>query len=102
MIKISSVNKTFDDVVSLHDVTLNIGTGSIFGLIGSNGSGKSTLLRILSGVYQPDCGDILYDGAPVWENPTVKQEIVYLSDEQFFLTHATIRDMMIFYKSIYH
>ena len=50
MIKIDSVTKNFDTVRSLDNVSLNIGNGSIFGLIGSNGSGKSTLLRILCGV----------------------------------------------------
>ena len=65
MIKIDSVTKNFDTVRSLDNVSLNIGNGSIFGLIGSNGSGKSTLLRILCGVYRQDSGDVLYDGVPV-------------------------------------
>ena len=101
MITIDSVRKTFDDVVSLNDVTITIENGSVFGLIGSNGSGKSTLMRILSGIYQPDGGEVRYDGEPVWENTDVKRNIVYLSDDQFFMTHATIHDMMIFYKSVY-
>ena len=61
---------------------------TIFGLIGSNGSGKSTLLRIMAGVMRPDDGEVCYDGARVYENPLAKQQIIYLSDEQYFLPHA--------------
>ena len=71
MIKIDNVTMTYGEIRSLHQVTAEIHTGSIFGLIGSNGSGKSTLLRILSGVIRPDTGSISYDEAPVWENPAV-------------------------------
>ena len=101
MIKIDSVTKNFDTVRSLDNVSLNIGNGSIFGLIGSNGSGKSTLLRILCGVYRQDSGDVLYDGVPVYEHTDVKRNIVYLSDDQYFLPNSTASDMRRLYKSIY-
>jgi len=101
MIKISGITKNFDKIRSLNDVNLCIENGSIFGLIGSNGSGKSTLIRILTGIYLPDCGDVSYDGEPVWENTTVKRDIVYLSDDQYFIPHSTIADMKRMYKSVY-
>ncbi len=101
MIKIDSVTKNFDTVRSLDNVSLNIGNGSIFGLIGSNGSGKSTLLRILCGVYRQDSGDVLYDGVPVYEHTDVKRSIVYLSDDQYFLPNSTTADMRRLYRSIY-
>lgn len=101
MIKIDSITKNFDTVRSLDSVSLQIGNGSIFGLIGSNGSGKSTLLRILCGVYRQDSGDILYDGLPVYENTEVKRNIVYLSDDQYFLPNATSADMKRLYQSVY-
>ena len=101
MIKIDSITKTFDTVKSLDNVSLLVENGSIFGLIGSNGSGKSTLLRILCGVYRPDSGDIFFDGVPVWENAEVKQRMVYLSDDQYFITGSTPADMMRMYRSVY-
>ncbi len=101
MIKIDSITKNFDTVKSLSDVSLIIERGSIFGLIGSNGSGKSTLLRIISGIYKQSDGEILFDGLPVWENSEIKKSLVYLSDDQYFIPHSTVNDMMIFYKSIY-
>ncbi|MBO5196629.1 MAG: ABC transporter ATP-binding protein [Clostridia bacterium] len=101
MIRIDSVTKDFEEVRSLDKVSVLIENGSIFGLIGSNGSGKSTLLRILCGIYKPTDGDVVFDGMPVWEDPAVKQNIVYLSDDQYFLPHCTIYDMMQLYKSVY-
>ena len=101
MIEINSVTKTFDSVKALEDVTTSVGDGSIFGLIGSNGSGKSTLLRILAGIYRPDSGGVAYDGRGVYENYALKQNIVYLSDEQYFLPHATLSDMRKFYRGAY-
>ncbi len=101
MIEISSVTMHYGDIRSLRDVTATVEDGSIFGLIGSNGSGKSTLLRILAGIIKPDCGSITYDGAEVYENPAVKQQILYLSDEQFFLPHGSINDMRKMYKCVY-
>ncbi len=101
MIEIKNASMSYGKVRSLENVSATVKDGSIFGLIGSNGSGKSTLLRILCGVIKPEEGEILYDGVEVWENDLVKQDIVYLSDEQFFLPHCTINDMRKLYKTVY-
>lgn len=93
MIRIDKVSKSYDRVKSLDGIDTVIESGSIFGLIGSNGSGKSTLLRVMSGIFRPDAGTVEYDGKPVFENVALKNEIVYLSDEQYFLPAATLDDM---------
>lgn len=101
MIELKNVNMSYGKIRSLENVNATIKDGSIFGLIGSNGSGKSTMLRILSGIIKPDSGEVLYDSRPVFENCQVKKDIVYLSDEQFFLPHSTINDMIKLYKCTY-
>lgn len=101
MIEIKNVSMSYGKIRSLENVSAVLKDGSIFGLIGSNGSGKSTMLRILCGIIKPDCGDVEYASLPVWENPVVKQNIVYLSDEQYFMPHCTINDMRTLYKSVY-
>ncbi len=100
-IAIKNVTKTFGPVRSLDCVTATIKQGSIFGLIGSNGAGKSTLLRVMAGIYAPDTGTVTYDGEEIWENTTRKQDIVYLSDDQFFFPHGTIEDMVSYYRTVY-
>ena len=101
MISIEQVSKSYGKIQSLAGVSATVGSGSIFGLIGSNGSGKSTLLRIMSGGMRPDGGRVTYDGRPVWENVAVKDEIVFLSDEQYLLSGGSMNDMQRLYASLY-
>lgn len=101
MIEIRNITKRYDEVLSLDRVSTTIGGGSIFGLVGSNGAGKSTLLRIMAGVFKPDEGDVYYDGKKVWENPAVKQEIFYISDEEYAIPGTNPDDMMHFYRALY-
>lgn len=102
MIKIENADKFYgDNVKALDDVTLDIASGSIFGLIGTNGSGKSTLLRAMSGIFRLDKGKVLIDGEEVYENTNVKKRIVYISDDQYIIPSSTAEDVKRFYKSMY-
>ncbi len=101
MIRTENVTKHFGKVCSLHEVSVTVENGSIFGLIGSNGSGKSTLLRTLSGIYKPDSGEIYCCGEPVFENTAIKEKIVYLSDDPYFLPSCNMADMCELYRSLY-
>jgi ribose transport system ATP-binding protein len=60
-----NIRKTFPGVVALDNVSLSLKSGSIHALLGENGAGKSTLIKIITGVYQPEAGDLLIDGKPV-------------------------------------
>ena len=75
--------------------------GGVFIVSGPSGSGKSTLLRILAGVYYPDGGTIAADGFSIWNNPSVKSEIFFLSDNPYFFKGATLNEMVKFYKDMY-
>ncbi len=66
-------------------------SGSIFGLIGPNGAGKSTLLYLLNGISKCDEGSILFDGKDVYENPDVKKDILFISDDPYYFHFATIK-----------
>jgi len=70
-------------------------------LIGPNGAGKSTLLRCICDVYQCDEGSITLDGETIHENEYLKQNILYLSDDPYYMYNATIKDMKEFYQIFY-
>jgi len=58
-------------------------------------------LRTLTGVYQPDGGEIRIDGEPVWDNPAVKRRIAYVPDELYFLAGANLNRMERMYRNLY-
>jgi len=63
LLKAEKLHKSFGGVRAVYDVCVDVPAGSIFALIGPNGAGKSTLLNLLSGVYQPDSGSLLFNRA---------------------------------------
>ena len=101
MINVEKVTKRFDDFTALNEISCTIREGCIYGMVGSNGAGKSTLLRLISGVYRPDAGRITIEGQPVWENPEIKQQMVYIPDDLYFLPGASIRRMEMLYARAY-
>ena len=56
------MSKAFPGVKALDHVTLEVRPGRVHGIVGENGAGKSTLMKILSGVYEKDSGEIVFEG----------------------------------------
>ena len=73
-LRIEGVSKSFGTFQAVRDVTLTVGKGEIFSLLGGSGCGKTTLLRILAGFEEPTKGRIFLDGrdlagVPPWDRP---------------------------------
>lgn len=100
MLEVKHLKKTFGDFVAVSDMNLKMDQGEILGLIGSNGAGKSTIIRMLTGVYRPNGGEVLYDGQPVYDNVDVKRQIFYFPDEQYF-AGSTVKDIANFYVNFF-
>ena len=76
IMELKDVTKYFPGVVALDSMSFEIQEGVVHGLIGENGAGKSTLIKILTGVHQPDRGQILIDGKEVvLTNPIESKKI---------------------------
>lgn len=101
MIELLDLDKSYDDIKAVNRVSLSIMDGEVFGLVGTNGAGKSTILRIIAGVIQPDLGIVCVDNRPVYDNPDVKKDIFYISDDQYFLPNSSPEDMAEYYEGIY-
>ncbi|HYF93049.1 MAG TPA: ABC transporter ATP-binding protein [Symbiobacteriaceae bacterium] len=65
MLRTVGLTKAFGGLTAVSDLDLQVAPGEIHGLIGPNGSGKTTTLNLISGLYTPDKGEILLDGAPI-------------------------------------
>ena len=101
MLEMKNVTKTFDGFKALDNLSLHVPKGAVYGLVGPNGAGKSTAIRHLTGVYRPDCGEILMEGQKIYENNAVKARMGYIPDEIFFFPSASLEEMRRYYRSMY-
>ncbi|MBE9017680.1 ABC transporter ATP-binding protein [Chroococcidiopsidales cyanobacterium LEGE 13417] len=69
---LEGITKRFGSFVANDNISLSVATGTIHALLGENGAGKSTLMNILSGLYQPDAGQIYLEDKPVQINSSSK------------------------------
>jgi ribose transport system ATP-binding protein len=75
LLKMRHITKHFPGVLAVDNVSFEVRPGEVHALVGENGAGKPTLMKILSGVYQPDGGEIIFKGQPVtFSNPRQAQE----------------------------
>lgn len=101
MIEAKNLSKSFDNIKALDNINASIRDGDVFGLIGTNGAGKSTFLKVLAGILKPDSGEILIDDENVFENIKAKEKFFYISDDQFFFSNTTPKEIIKFYTSVY-
>lgn len=62
MLELQNLKKYYSQHKAVDDISFSIKKGSIFGLLGPNGAGKTTLLRMITGIFYPDEGNIVFDG----------------------------------------
>ena len=101
MIEVKNVVKSFGSFRALDEATMTVPNGGVYGLVGPNGAGKSTIIRHITGIYRQNSGEVLVDGAPVYENPEKKALIAAIPDDWYYFPAATVKDMMQFYRGFY-
>ena len=65
LLSLKGITKVFPGVRALENVQLDLWPGKVTALIGENGAGKSTLVKVMTGIYQPEEGEILYKAIPI-------------------------------------
>ena len=101
MIKVSNVTKHFDDFKVLDDFSLEVQKGTIYGLVGPNGAGKTTIINHITGALTPEKGEITIGGESVFENEHMKKKVLSISDDWFYFSVFSIKDMARFYADMY-
>ena len=89
-IAIRNVTKKFDDFAAVNDVSLNIGKGELFALLGGSGCGKTTLLRMLAGFEQPTAGQIFIDGQDMVGVPPYDRPVNMMFQSYALFPHMTV------------
>ena len=64
ILEVKDLEKSFATQTAVDKISFQLGKGSIFGLLGPNGAGKTTLIRMVTGIFYPDSGSILFEGRP--------------------------------------
>jgi ABC-type sugar transport system ATPase subunit len=65
LLRLQGIGKNFGPVQALTDINLELEAGAVTALVGDNGAGKSTLIKTISGIWQPDGGQMFWEGKPV-------------------------------------
>ena len=72
ILSVTDIRKSFGNLRALDGITLDVPEKKISILIGPNGSGKTTLINVISGLYSPDAGKIIFEGSDVTGLPSYK------------------------------
>lgn len=103
MIELRNLTKKFDDFTAVDHLSLTIGTGEFFGLLGSNGAGKTTTISMISTVLLPTEGEILIDGEKVTRKSSVqKRKLSIVTQEYSMRQDMTMDEVMEYQGRLYY
>lgn len=99
LLSVRNLTKKYSGVPALTNISFELESGRITGLLGPNGSGKTTLIKTVCGLLQPDEGEILVDGNPVGIES--RKVISYLPDSTYLGTGMAVREIIEFFSDFY-
>lgn len=96
MIQVNSLTYCYHKAIRpvIHNMSLELQSGRIYGLLGSNGAGKSTFLSLLCGLLKPQHGEIAVDGVAPWKRTPAFLSEVFLVPEEFSLPAVHLKDFI--------
>lgn len=96
------LTKLFADVVGVHDLSLDVEQGTIFGFIGPSGSGKTTTIRLMTGILAPDSGELSVLGkAPAEFDRSDRSRLGYMPQLSVLYPHLSIWENLGFSASLF-
>ena len=101
-IDVRGLTKSFDGHLVVHDLTLKVARGEIFGFLGPNGSGKTTSIRMLCGLLIPDAGEgHCLDFDVIRETAQIKREVGYMTQRFSLYEDLSVQENLDFVARIY-
>ena len=98
---LENVTKQYRDKTAIRNISVELHSGQLIGLIGKNGAGKTTLLKLLSTIIKPTSGRILLDGQDIVKNPDIMRSTVgYLPQEVFAYPNLTVLEYLFYIASV--
>lgn len=95
MLKVEGVTKYYGEHLAVDNLSFEVNSGEIFGLLGINGAGKTTTFRMIIGLLDKSSGNITLDGKKIDYSETDK--IGFLTEERSLLTKLTVKEQVIYY-----
>lgn len=95
MLEIKNIDVFYGDVQVIHDVTFHVAKGEVVALIGANGAGKSTILKTISGILQPQKGEILFDGTEIHRTDAyrlIESGLVHVPEARRLFVEMTVEE----------
>ena len=99
LLEVKNLNKTFDNKEILKDISFNISSGKIVGLLGKNGAGKTTLIKLINDLLTPSSGEILIKGNKVGVES--KKIISYLPERTYLNKQMKVAEVIDYFKDFY-
>ncbi|UXI68583.1 ABC transporter ATP-binding protein [Tahibacter amnicola] len=97
ILAVNAVSRSLAGREIVRDLSLSLRRGEVLGLLGINGAGKSTTLRMIAGVLAPDRGQVLIDGADLYETPELaRRGIGYLPEQAPLHRELTVEEFLRF------
>ena len=95
LLVVESVVKRYGETLAVDGVSLRVGAGEVYALVGANGAGKSTLIRMMTGLSEPDAGTVTVCGEDMRKRPlAAKRRVGYLPEELYFYQRLTGREYL--------
>ena len=101
-VSVSHAHKSYGDFTAVHDLSLEVQPGSIFGLLGPNGAGKSSTIRMIVNITMPDSGEIRLFGEKVTPNNAAKiqERVGYLPEDRGLYKKMKIGEQLLFFAEL--
>ena len=93
-LKVEHINKSFDQLHVIKDLSMEVEEGSIFGFLGPNGAGKTTTMRMILDIIRPDSGIITWNGKQIRDIP--RHDFGYLPEERGLYPKVEVQEQLLF------